>query len=494
MHYRLFSLSLAAGLSLSACRTGEPPRGGDILTPEARGEIPGGWSAAHSPGMVAPGWIRAFRDPSLTDLVEEALIRNPDLKAAAARVEASQASVRIAAATLYPRAAIKVMGERQGQELSGSVGGIDPPDLGAMGVDVSGGSADSRGIDSSSERWIYGLGVGSSWEADVWARVRSKKAAAVADSLSLQADLEYARQALAAQVARAYISAIEAARQAANAEETLKLYEEYSRLTGILKDQGFASDFELSQIGSRSAAAKDTLIAAKSARAQAVRALEVVTSHYPAGRAEVRRNFPDGPGKVPAGVPSELLERRPDLIAAECRFAAAFHRVNEARAARLPRFAISVTGALGSANVDGVGVLDAVNWSLASGVVQPIFFGGELKAAQDLRTAEQKAAAAQYTAAALRAFKEVEDAMSNESFLRQREEVLREMVASSGQSVTLGGKQFEQGHTEMFTLLRLAGENLGAKVELTKIQASRLRERVDLYLALGGGFSVAQGK
>ncbi|MES2708765.1 MAG: TolC family protein [Verrucomicrobiota bacterium] len=360
--------------------------------------------------------------------------------------------------------------------------------------DVSGGSGDTRTIDSSSQRWIHGLGVGSSWEADVWARVRSRKAAAEADSLSLQADYEYARQSLAAQVVRAYISAIEAAQQSVNAEETLKLYQEYSRLTGVLKEQGFASDFELSQIGSRSAAARDTLLAAQAARAQAIRAIEVVTSHYPAGKARLRRSFPDGLKKAPAGLPSQLLERRPDLIAAECRVAAAFHRVNEARAARLPRFAISATGALGSASVDGVGVLDAVNWSLASGVVQPIFFGGELKAAQDLRSAEQKAAAAQYTAAALRAFKEVEDALTNESFLRQREEVLNEMVASSSRSVFLGGKQFEQGQTEMFTILRLAGENLSAKVELTKIRAARLRERADLYLALGGGFSGADGK
>jgi outer membrane protein, multidrug efflux system len=122
-------------------------------------------------------------------------------------------------------------------------------------------------------------------------------------------------------------------------------------------------------------------------------------------------------------------------------------------------------------------------------VVQPIFFGGELKAAQDLRTSEQRAAAMDYTAAALRAFEDVEDALANEYYLRQREEALNEMVSSSAQSVTFGRAQLDQGQTDMFTILRLVGENLGAKFELTKVRASRLRERANLHLALGGSFN-----
>src|SRR5206468_12547096 len=106
-------------------------------------------------------------------------------------------------------------------------------------------------------------------------------------------------------------------------------------------------------------------------------AIEVVTSHYPAGQLEARRSFPVQPKAVAAGLPAQLLERRPDLIAAERRFAAAFHRVNEARTARLPRMVISGTGGIGTAQLNGVGVLDAVLWSLAAGVTQPIFFGGE---------------------------------------------------------------------------------------------------------------------
>jgi len=460
------------------------------MTSAAREQIPANWSGGHRSGAVVPGWIRSFRDPELTRLVEEAIVRNPDLKAAAARVEASRYAVRVAASSLYPRIAMKALGERQGQELHGDIGeGINPPDLGPPGVENPGGSSLDTSTDSSSQRWVYGLAAGAAWEADVWGRIRSKKAAAQSESGALEADYEFARQSLAAAVARAYFSTIEAAQQEANAQETLNLYQEYVKLTEDRKKQGFASDFDLAQINSRTAGAQDALYAAQAARAQTIRAIEVVTSHYPAGRLDARHSFPAQPGPVPAGLPAQILERRPDLIAAERRFAAAFHRVNEARTARLPRMVISATGGIGSAQLNGVGVLDAVLWSFAAGITQPIFFGGELKAIQDIRTAEQKAAAYSYTGTALRAFEDVEDALAGDYYLRKREGALSTAVSSSSDAVKFGRQQFEQGQIDMFIILRLSGENLASKVQLTQIRASRLRERVNLHLALGGDFS-----
>src|SRR5207302_9552515 len=126
------------------------------------------------------------------------------------------------------------------------------------------------------------------------------------------------------------------------------------------------------------------------ARAQTIRAIEVVTSRYPAGRFDVRRSFPGQPRSVPAGLPAQILERRPDLIGSERRFAAAFNRANEARTARLPRFLLSATSGLGTPSLDSVGALDALVWSFAGGVTQPISFGGGLKAAQDLPTGAQE--------------------------------------------------------------------------------------------------------
>jgi NodT family efflux transporter outer membrane factor (OMF) lipoprotein len=488
MHLRIFFGTVAC-LALASCALKNPPAGADIMPESAQAKIPGKWAGSHRSGDVVPNWIRTFNDPQLTALVHDAVERNPDLKAAAARVEASYYAIKVAASSLYPRIGVKALGERQGQELHGNLDrGLNPPTFGNLGVESSGGSGLDTSVDSSSQRWVYGLGIGAAWEADVWGRIRSKKAAAKAENAALTADYEFARQSLAAAVARAYFTTIEAAQQEANAQETLGLYEDYSKLTDDKKKQGFASDYEVAQIRSRTAGAKDTYFAAQAARAQAIRAIEVVTSRYPAGKLSVRRSFPSQPGAVPAGLPAQILERRPDVVAAERRFAAAFHRTNEARTARLPRFALSASGGMGTAQLDTVGVIDAVTWSLAAGVTQPIFFGGELKAAQDIRTAEQKAAAASYVGVTLRAFEDVEDALAGDYYLRKREGALGEMVSASADTVKLGRARLGEGQEDMFTILRLAGENLAAKIQHTQIRASRLRERVNLHLALGGDF------
>src|SRR5438552_10984616 len=429
-------LGSASSLVLAGCALKNPPAGADIMPESARAKIPGRWAGPHRSGAVVPNWIRNFGDPELTALVADAVERNPDLKAAAARVEAARAAVRIAASSLYPRIAMKGLGERQGQRLSGDIGrGINPPDFGSSGVENSGGTGLDTSVDETSQRWVYGIAAGAAWEADVWGRIRSKKAAAKAESAALEADYEFARQSLAAAVARAYFTTIEAAQQEANAQATMNIYQEYSKLTDVRKQQGFASDFDVSQIKSRTASAQDALYAAQAVRAQTIRAIEVVTSRYPAGRFDVRRSFPGQPKGVPAGLPAQILERRPELNASDRRVAPAFHRVNAARAARLPRFVLSATSGLGTAELDSVGSLNALVWSLAGGITQPIFFGGELKAAQDLRTAEQKAAAASYVGSALRAFEDVEDALASDYYLRKREGTLGDAVTSSGDSV-----------------------------------------------------------
>src|SRR5437879_9185511 len=173
---------------------------------------------------------------------------------------------------------MKGLGERQGQERHGDLGrSINPPDFGSSGTEDSGGSGLDTSMDSSSQRWVEGLAAGAASEADVWGRIRSKKAAARAESYALEADYEFARQSLAAAVARAYFTTIEAAQQEANAQETLDIYQEYSKLTDIQKQHGFASDFDVSQITSRTASAEDALYTAQAVRAQTIRAIEVVT-------------------------------------------------------------------------------------------------------------------------------------------------------------------------------------------------------------------------
>src|SRR5213082_3429924 len=150
-------LAIASSLVLAGCALKQPPFGADIMPESARSKIPGSWAGPHRTGAVVPNWIRAFGDPELTALVTDAVERNPDLKAAAARVEASRAAVRIAASSLYPRIAMKGLGERQGQRLSGDIGrGINPPDFGSSGVENSGGAGLDTSVDETSQRWCRG--------------------------------------------------------------------------------------------------------------------------------------------------------------------------------------------------------------------------------------------------------------------------------------------------------------------------------------------------
>src|SRR4026209_1635926 len=176
-------LVTASRLVLASCAIKQQPVGADIMPESARAKIPGSWAGPHRSGTVVPNWIRNFGDPELNALVADAVERNPDLKAAAARVEASRAAVRIAASSLYPRIAMKGLGERQGQELRGDLGrSINPPSFGSGGTEASGGAGLDTSMDSSPHRWVSGIAAGAGWEADVWGRIRSRKAAAKAES------------------------------------------------------------------------------------------------------------------------------------------------------------------------------------------------------------------------------------------------------------------------------------------------------------------------
>src|SRR5436305_13680378 len=127
---------------------------------------------------------------------------------------------------------MKGLGERQGQHLSGDIGrGINPPDFGSPGTENSGGGGLDTSVDETSQRWVYGIAAGAAWEADVWGRIRSKTAAAKAESGALEADYEFARQSPAPAVPRAYLPTTEAAQQELNAQDTLDSYQEYSRPT-----------------------------------------------------------------------------------------------------------------------------------------------------------------------------------------------------------------------------------------------------------------------
>ena len=193
---------------------------------------------------------------------------------------------------------------------------------------------------------------------------------------------------------------------------------------------------------------------------------------------------------MPVGLPSDLLERRPDVVAAERRVAAAFHRIQEAKAARLPK--IGLTTGVSSISSDLFVLQDRDNpmWSAGANLLMPLFQGGALKTQVEIRTVEQRQALAAYASVGLRAFGEVENALTAEIVAREREQILAQTMADNQRAFEIVRTQFDVGKTDLrFVSQRQLSLN-ATRSSVIRMQAEQRVQRVNLHLALGGGFDV----
>jgi outer membrane protein, multidrug efflux system len=331
----------------------------------------------------------------------------------------------------------------------------------------------------------------ATWELDLWGRVRYGRAAAAADAMAAEADYEYARQSIAAQVAKTWFLVIEAEQQAALARSTVQDNEQIVRLAEARLRIGPGNDEEVYVARAGLGTYLDALRQIELARDDSRRALEILLGRYPAAAIAVSGQLPPLPDGVPGGLPSELLERRPDVVAAERRVAAAFNRVHEAKAARLPQ--IKLTSGVSAISSELFVLKERNNpvWNLGASLLAPIFTGGALKTQVEIRTAEQKAALAAYAAIGLRAFNEVESALAGEIAARDRERILVETQSHNQRALGLVRTQYKVGSTDLRFVtqrqLALSAANSG----LIRVQAEQRIQRVNLHLALGGNFGAA---
>ena len=421
--------------------------------------VPGAWGAgAAGPGEVGDNWLATFGDDQLNAVVAEAIANNPDLRVGAARVEQAQLYAKLAGAKLYPSVDLLARG---GTKLS----------------------ADSSGLQGG---WLL-----MSWELDIWGRVRYGRAAAAADALSAQADYEYARQSLAALVAKSWFLATEAALQADLARQTITQGDELVRLAQSRAQVGVGNDEDVYVARASVGTYQDALRQIELGRENAIRALELLLGHYPAAAAVIRTTLPAQPAPVPSGLPSQLLERRPDVIAAERRVAAAFNRVGEAKAARLP--AIALTSGLSAISSDLVVLKDHDNpvWSLGANLLAPIYKGGALKTNVEIKTAEQKQSIAAYASVGLRAFGEVEGALAAELAAREREQILAQTLSDSRRAYDVVQTQFRVGSTDLRYVTQRQLALNSTQAALIRVQTEQRIQRINVHLALGGSFEPA---
>jgi NodT family efflux transporter outer membrane factor (OMF) lipoprotein len=452
---RIFAAALAA--AVSGCALKAPPTA-DELQKEAlpHTTVPAAWKAAGGePAPVADRWLASFDDPALSALVDEALAYNADLQVAAARVEQAVGYVKVARASLFPWVgAAGLAGGRSGGEGSG----------------------------------LEGIFLNASLELDVWGRVRYGRSAAEAQSAATAADFAYARQSLAAAVARSWFVAIEAGLLRAIAQEGLRASESLSKVAQDRYRVGNGTEQAVAEARANVATYRDSLRQIDLSREQALRALELLLGRYPAAEIEVAPRLSSMPPPAPVGMPSQLLERRPDVVAAERRVAGAFDRVGEARAARLPR--ISLTAGGSSVSSDLYVLKDRSNpvWSVGANLVAPLYQGGALRAQVEIRSAEQKQAVAEYARAGQRAFGEVENALAAENALRERGDILDGAVRDNERALELALIQYRVGSIDLRVVEGRQLALYSARVSRLRVQSEQLAQRVNLHLALGGGF------
>jgi NodT family efflux transporter outer membrane factor (OMF) lipoprotein len=443
-------------VALAGCAVAPPPAPADYRAEALPAfAVPDQWPVGETSAGLGPGWLASFDDPQLKALVVEAVARNPDLRVAAARVQVASEYAQLADSTLWPQVNLLARGG------------------GKMGGDASG---------------LQGVGIFADWELDLWGRVRSAKAAQYDAFSSVVADAEYARQSVAAVTAKAYFLAVEATLQQRLAEEMVGAAGQFVDLTAQREQVGRGDGYDSAIARASVETFRDTVEQFSLAHTQALRALESLLGRYPAAQIEVATALTTVSGPVPAGLPSELLERRPDVIAADRRVAAAFHREQEAKAAQLPRIALTASVNDISSELFVLKNRDDPVWSAGASLMQPLFAGGALRQQVRIRTAEQKQSIAEYGQVGARAFGEVENALAAEFAARRRETVLTRAVAENQKATDLAQVRYRVGSGDLRGVQQQLLAVYASRSALVRVQADQLVQRVNVHLALGGGF------
>ncbi|PHR14269.1 MAG: hypothetical protein COA41_17830 [Sphingopyxis sp.] len=445
-------LLLAGTVLLGGCATSR------VATPEVVTDLPSAFSAVPTvAGPVDETWWENFRDDQLTAYVVEAVTESPAIGQAIGRVQQARAQATIQGANLLPSVNAGLSGSRSKQTI---------------------GAATNN----------FGLSVDVAWEVDLWGKLSSQSAAARADFLASASNLRAVRQAIAAETSRGYFGVIEAQQQVALSEKVVGTFGEITRQISNRADVGIAAPNDKTLAIANLESSRAGLAQRREAEARITRQFDILLRNYPDGQITVAGALPPMPAQVPAGLPSELLARRPDVQAAMLALQAAGYRTNAAEKSLLP--SINLTGSAGTADSAISNILnpDFFIWSIAGQLLQPIFQGGRLRAQIDLNEGAEKEALEAYVETVLQALSEVETALSVESKLADRENSLLIAANAAEKSVGISFNRYRAGIDPFLTVLESQQRALDSRSAYFAARRARLENRVALHLALGGGF------
>lgn len=409
-------------------------------------------------GRVATGWLKSLRDPNLTRVVNYALTNNPDLQATAIRLKSVREGTIIGRANLLP-------------------------DLNASG---QGALSRSNGENSDS----YGLSLNSSWEVDVWGRLRDLEAANFADYDAAVADFRSARLSLAINTAQGWGNLITAESQLTLARETLDSFQKNYQIIqrgyklGTLRPLDDA--FGRSNIASAERSLKDRQLD----RDEAARFLQVLLGSYPDSLLDSTNELPRTP-QVRAGLPSELVARRPDLTARRSLIYASAKRADAARKNLLPNFRLTASSGTSSPELRDILNPNNLASSLAASIAQNLYSADALSAIARQSLIENENQIALYRGDLLQAFREVESALATDESLKKQEQYLLTEVENTALAEKWAESNFVEGldvgnRPSILEVLEAQRQALNARASLISLRNQRLQNHLDLLLALGG--------
>lgn len=437
-------------------------------------ELPSNWSnTSYAQAGVDTQWIKRFKDSQLNSLVKEGLQNNRSLKVRSERLNQAQQRFKSSGGAAKPLVSIGGQGNRQQSRF--------------IGLPFEGGIAGN--IFNS-----YGVSLNTSWELDLWGKVRAQQSAELAAFQAQSWNVKAAEASLKAQITKTYFSLIEASAQTTLAKDIVMLRQQtrdaiYERFQNALDGNGgLAAQHRIAQ--SEVASAKAEISRWEDLQEKSSRQLELLIGRLPTAKLKSRTTLPELKSTPPVGLPSELLIRRPDILSAERRYAESVKREKEASLAYFPSF--QLTGSFGTTTDSLSSVLNSSFgiWSLGAGVSQTILAGGRIKAEYNTRKSEAKARLTELQDTVIKAFSEVDGALSSEKHLRKRlqETIKAQKLAEAANRDTR--LDFQSGISDIQAALNAEIRLIQTSSAVINLHRILLDNRINLHLALGGDFNL----
>ncbi|WP_459206569.1 AdeC/AdeK/OprM family multidrug efflux complex outer membrane factor [Pseudomonas sp. MLB6B] len=450
----------------------------DYQRPEAPvpAQFPQGpaYSPAESANVAAAeqGWRQFFTDPALQQLIQTSLENNRDLRVAALNIDAYRAQYRIQRADLLPAVSADGAGTRQ-----------------RLPADLS-----TTGQSAITSQYSATLGV-SAYELDLFGRVRSLSEQALETYLSSEEARRSTQIALVASVANAYYAWQADQAQLKLTQDTLKAYEQSLSLTQRASDVGVSSALDLSQARTAVEGARVKLAQYQRLVAQDVNSLAVlIGTGIPNNLPEPLKLDADQLSEVPAGLPSDLLQRRPDIQEAEHLLKAANANIGAARAAFFPRISLTANAGTLSPDMGGLFSGGSGTWLFQPQISLPIFNGGALRASLDYAKIQKDINVARYEKTIQTAFQEVADGLTARKTYKEQLQAQRDLVAANQDYYRLAERRYRIGIDSNLTFLDAQRSLFSVQQALITDRLSQLTSEVNLYKALGGGWYERTGE